>query len=144
MMSVQMAQLKNLRTLLHLRADYARKLGYRSEAEWNYLDVVLPTISPEASLASHLAQMLFLIPQVGEPITPAMRRQLQYDFNKCNTLVQGKLDLIEAATVWLIIRSWRKYMNWADEHWLVNPGPFVDDDLALRQRIERDLGIHVE
>jgi len=86
-----MAQLKKLRTLLHLRADYARKLGYRSEAEWNYLDVVLPTISPEASLASHLAQMLFLIPQVGEPITPAMRRQLQYDFNKCTAALGAAL-----------------------------------------------------
>jgi hypothetical protein len=116
----------------------------KSEAWWNYLDTVLPTIAPCNSLARHLARMLFMIPEVGEPISPARRKQLHYDFNTCNRLIEGKLDLIEAATVWLIIRSWSRYMAWADDRWNRDPGPFIDVELELRQRYERDLGIQIQ
>jgi hypothetical protein len=139
-----MSKLKDLEPLYNLYNEKMRKLGPRSEAEWNYLDIMLPTLAPDGSLARHLARMLFMIPQIGEPITPAIRTQLQYDFSKCTALLENPLDLIEAGTVWLIIRAWRKYMNWADQNWLLNPGPFIDAEQELRQRIERDLGIHIE
>ena len=142
-----MAKLNECKNVFRLYAEDQRNPGIRSEQDWAYQDTFLPSIAPEGSLARHLARVLFMVPMKGEPINSGIRKQLRADFTECYRLIQtDELELIEASLVWLIAKAWRKYMRWAEPkgYFGTNPEPFIDDELKVQRRIEKDLGIHIE